>query len=624
MGAGIIFTSLVSLLIFASSFTAAFTIFKKRKEINDFFFPYSLFLFLTSALWFFVSLRLVFAWFGAEAYDKLFFIVGQVPLFLSGLPLAYYLVLKTSRSVKLAKIVGFIFGVVAFIALYFVINDGVTESGLTYFVSKYQLSLRAFALFVLIVVPLMIVAFYDSFLGFIRWLANRKRVKPQIFLYTLLIFVYLGLGTFDEQGLITGWWLVIFRLIFTAIFFTIYAVFRSEFSSPKQDLGEGQRPNFFTGKKTIFYKIFGVLILLSLVPVVFSSFLTISTYQGALTSVEKGVTTVDINQLRQNIFIQIILILFLLVILVIFSTVLIAHGITQPLSGLVKGVREIAAGHLDVKFNVRSKDELGELALSFNEMTEKLRAQRERENLVAKLKTEFVSIAAHQLRTPLSSVKWILRMMLDGDFGVLNAKQREFMEKGYEANDRMIHLINDLLDITRIEEGRFGFEFSRSDFKQFLKEIVESLEDDAKRFKLKLELFLPKESLVLFFDSERFTMAITNIINNALRYTEKGGVVVSVAVKQGFAEVAVKDTGVGIPLHQRDRVFTKFFRGDNVVRMQTEGTGLGLYLAKNVIEKHGGKIWFESEEGKGSTFYFTIPIETAVFPTETKIDRIIE
>ncbi len=628
MGSGILFTSLVSLLIFASSFAAAIAIFKKRREVEDFFFPYSLFLFFTSGLWFFVFLRLFFAWLGARPYDELFFVVGQISLFFSAPPLAYCLVLKISRSAKLAKVVGLIFGVAALVALYFVINDGVIESGFTYFVTKYQLSPRAFSLFVLIVVPLMIVVFFDSFKGLIQWLINRQKNKPQIFVYTFLIFIYLGLGILDEQGLIAGWWLVIFRLIFTAVFLMVYVVFQSQFQPPKQDSQadkaiekavektEKSAPNLFVKRTNIFRKMLGVLLFLSLVPVVFSSFLIISTYQGTLSDIEKGIVPIGVNQLKENVFIQTFLILFLLVILVIFAAVLIARSVTRPLSDLVRGVKQVTKGNLNVKFTVYSKDEVGELVLAFNEMTEKLREQRERENLVAKLKTEFISIAAHQLRTPLSSVKWILRMLLDGDFGVLSDKQREFAEKGYGANDRMIHLVNDLLDTARIEEGRYGFEFGQHDFKRFLRELVESFKEDAKMFKLKWELSLPEENLTLFFDSERLRMAIGNIIGNALRYTKEGEVEVLVVKKPDFAEVAVKDTGVGIPLHQRDRVFTKFFRGDNVVRMQTEGTGLGLYLAKNIIEKHGGEVWFESEEGKGSTFYFTIPTETTVFPKD--------
>jgi PAS domain S-box-containing protein len=231
-----------------------------------------------------------------------------------------------------------------------------------------------------------------------------------------------------------------------------------------------------------------------------------------------------------------------------------------------------------------------------------------REKTLERLKTEFISIAAHQLRTPLSSVKWILKMMVDGDLGTLLLEQKEFVRKAYEANEKMIRLVNDLLDISRIEEGKFGFNFSKYDFNKFMKEVVASFKEQAERGKVKLKLKIGKSALPLVFDQQRIKMSLSNLLDNAIRYTmPQGEITVSVAEKEDFAEVSIKDTGVGIPEEQKDRIFSKFFRADNVVRMQTEGTGLGLYLCKNIIEKHGGKIWFESKEGKGTSFYFTLP-----------------
>jgi len=234
-----------------------------------------------------------------------------------------------------------------------------------------------------------------------------------------------------------------------------------------------------------------------------------------------------------------------------------------------------------------------------------------REKIIEKMKTEFVSIAAHQLRTPLSAIKWTLRMVLDGDFGPITEEQRDFMEKTYSSNERMITLINDLLDVARIEEGRYLYKPILTNLESVVQFVINSYKDEIKRKKLKLEFKKPEKKLPqVTVDVEKIRLAIQNLFDNAIRYTPSGGQV-TISLKSGKKEIecSVKDTGVGIPKDQQERVFTKFFRGANVLRMETEGTGLGLFITKNIIEAHGGKIWFESKEGKGSTFYFTLPVE---------------
>jgi len=368
--------------------------------------------------------------------------------------------------------------------------------------------------------------------------------------------------------------------------------------------------NIIFRRGAIFKKILLILILLSLIPVAFSAFLTISTFQGAIDSLEEKINIADLGiiQLKQDILIQIFLILFLLIILVVFASVLVARGITQPLYALVGGVNKVSEGDLDIRFKIKSRDELGQLAHAFNEMIERLREQRDRELLVAHLKDEFISIAAHQLRTPLSSVKWILKMIMDEDLGHVPEKQRQFLEKGYIANERMIFLVNDLLDISRIEEGRFGFEFIRADFNAFVNDMVDSSAEQAKLRSVRIFYKKNDKPLFLVFDPSRLKMAVSNLLDNAIRYTPLGGEIhISVNVSDEEVQLVVRDSGVGIPKKQQERVFSKFFRGDNVIRMQAEGTGLGLYLSKNIVEKHGGRLLFESEENKGSSFFLTIP-----------------
>lgn len=225
------------------------------------------------------------------------------------------------------------------------------------------------------------------------------------------------------------------------------------------------------------------------------------------------------------------------------------------------------------------------------------------------LKSQFVTIAAHQLRTPLSGVKWALRLLLDGDFGELQAGQSDFVRKAFEVNERMIRLVNDLLNVARIEEGRFGHNPAPGDIVPLLQKIVEQNEFRARELRLNLSFEAPQKALPpVLFDSDKLGIALSNILDNAMNYTPAGGSVrVALIEGSGYAKITVNDTGVGISKSEMPRVFMKFFRGENVVRMQTDGSGLGLYIAKNVIDAHNGTISISSEEGRGTTVSVLLP-----------------
>jgi len=253
--------------------------------------------------------------------------------------------------------------------------------------------------------------------------------------------------------------------------------------------------------------------------------------------------------------------------------------------------------------------EITTISLTYREESVIILHDISREKLVEKMKTEFVSLAAHQLRTPLSAIKWTLRMLLDGDIGTITKEQRNFIEKTYQSNERMIGLINDLLDVTRIEEGRYLYKPVLTNLENVVQFVINSYQEEIKRRKLKLEFKKPKTGLPrVSIDVEKMKLAIQNILDNAVRYTPAGGLV-TITLKRVKKEIetSIEDTGIGVPRDQQERVFTKFFRAANIMRMDTEGSGLGLFIAKNIIESHGGKIWFDSKEGKGTTFYFTIP-----------------
>jgi len=238
-----------------------------------------------------------------------------------------------------------------------------------------------------------------------------------------------------------------------------------------------------------------------------------------------------------------------------------------------------------------------------------------REKIVEKLKTEFVTISAHQLRTPLSAIKWTVRMLLDGDVGELTDEQTEFLKKAYQSNERMVNLVNDLLNVTRIEEGRYLYNPEELDMIELIEKTIIPLKEIAERKNLKFEFLKPKEKEIkVRVDKEKISLAISNLVDNAINYTKEGKISIQFEYdsKDKQVKFSVKDTGIGISEEQQKRLFSKFFRGINAIKAETEGTGLGLFIAKNIIEAHGGRIWFESEEGKGTTFYFTLPLKNSM------------
>ncbi|MCJ7827876.1 ATP-binding protein [Patescibacteria group bacterium] len=234
-----------------------------------------------------------------------------------------------------------------------------------------------------------------------------------------------------------------------------------------------------------------------------------------------------------------------------------------------------------------------------------------REKEIERMKTEFVSIAAHQLRTPLSTIKWALRIVLDGDVGKLAPKQTEILESGYQSNERMIALINDLLNIARIEEGRFLYEFSPHSLEDLVKKIIDNLASTINEKKIKLIFKKTSKPLPsVKIDVEKMELAVHNLLDNAIGYSsDSSEITVSINRDKKNIKVMVSDNGIGIFKQQQKQVFTKFFRGNNAIKTGREGSGLGLFITKNIIEEHGGKIWFESKKGKGSTFWFTLPIK---------------
>lgn len=225
------------------------------------------------------------------------------------------------------------------------------------------------------------------------------------------------------------------------------------------------------------------------------------------------------------------------------------------------------------------------------------------------MKSEIISVAAHQLRTPLSGMKWMMKMLLVGDVGAISPAQRELLERGYESNERLIRLVNDMLAVDRLESGRVKYVFVPVQLQSLIEKVVADLLSAATEKNVHIITKLAPDVPKLYLDPERITDLLNNLIDNAVKYSMgEGTVTVSLVKAAESASIIVSDQGIGIPTTDQAHVFSRFFRGSNAMRHQTEGSGLGLSIAQNVVLRHGGKIWFESTEGAGATFVVQLPI----------------
>ncbi|MCA9325640.1 PAS domain-containing protein [Candidatus Saccharibacteria bacterium] len=230
------------------------------------------------------------------------------------------------------------------------------------------------------------------------------------------------------------------------------------------------------------------------------------------------------------------------------------------------------------------------------------------EREVDRMKSEFISLASHQLRTPLSAIKTYSHMLIDGFMGELSASQQKALDTILSASDRMNELINLLLNVSRIEGGNITLNIKRHDLNKLMSELEKELALQAREKNIQLVFIQPKTLVHVRTDNLIAKEVLTNLITNAIKYTPDGGkVTIRLRARADSAVFSVADSGIGIPKYSQDHIFSKFFRAQNVMRTETTGSGLGLYLVKGLVDNLDGKIWFKSEENVGSTFYLELP-----------------
>ena len=297
------------------------------------------------------------------------------------------------------------------------------------------------------------------------------------------------------------------------------------------------------------------------------------------------------------------------------SQLFFAHsGVNRILIGITL-VFSIVFGYVLIK-SIRDEVERKE---QLQAMADKLAMANEELKKLDNAKTEFLSIASHQLRTPLTAIKGFVSLILEGAYGKVEPEMRGALNKISISSERLIQLVEDLLNVSRIESGRMQYRFEQSRVEPLLSDLCENFALVAKQRDLYLDLKLPKKDLPeLNMDPAKMREVLSNLIDNALKYTEKGGVTVraelflaidSKTKKSDVVRLTISDTGIGIPAEEIPYLFQKFSRGKDTKRLHVGGTGLGLYVGKNIVEAHGGQIWIESDgAGRGTKFIMELPI----------------
>ncbi len=241
--------------------------------------------------------------------------------------------------------------------------------------------------------------------------------------------------------------------------------------------------------------------------------------------------------------------------------------------------------------------------------TERVASLASKLKAIDRMKTEFISLSSHQLRTPLTAVKWDLEILLNPETGPLNKKQREYLTEINRSNEREIELVNSLLNVSRIESGRISIIPQKTNIVALANEVIRKLKIKLAQKDIAIVINVEGDPPEINLDTKLIGNVFQNLIDNSINYSPRESkITLSISALDKEIVSSVKDEGMGIPEEEKPHIFTKFYRASNAKSARPDGSGLGLYIAKSIIESSGGKFWFESEVGHGTTFFFTLPL----------------
>ncbi len=366
---------------------------------------------------------------------------------------------------------------------------------------------------------------------------------------------------------------------------------------------DGQVPLY----RSLFLKLFLIFLTTSVVTVALSSLLFVVIFQTVIRHYVPGDRQGAVYGMVWGEMALVVLLVIGAAALVAYMT---ARYISDPINEVVDAIQQAARGDAAASLLANRKDEFGRLASFFNDLIRGARAAHERSERTSQVKSRFLTVAAHELRTPLTTLHWSLKLLLDGEMGELSDAQRRAVHHDYEITRRMVRFVNQLLSVARIEEGQVAIEFADVVIVRLLAEVMDELREQARASNVRLEFInqiSPDQRIVA--DSQHLRLALSNLLDNAIAYSKPAGLVtLTLAREQDKLVISVRDRGIGIPRHEQDKIFSRFYRASNAVKVRTGGNGLGLYIARDAIQRHGGQMWFESTEDKGATFYFALPL----------------
>lgn len=316
--------------------------------------------------------------------------------------------------------------------------------------------------------------------------------------------------------------------------------------------------------------------------------------------------------------------LFLLITLLVMAKIFNTQ-ILNPIQKLAKTAKIIADGDMNFRTEIASRDEIGALADDFNVMLDRLQFSHDLLNTtindlnkantelkkIDQIKSDFITVVAHQLRTPLTGIKWSLTALVNGNAGPVQAEQVEYLKGAIDSNQRMIDTVNQILKMKDIQAGSIEEVRIPVNLANLLHSVLFDIYPHATEKNVKINIKMDRESLpTLSIDEKEMRAIMQNLLDNSIIYSkEKSHVDVSLKKDGDGIVFSVQDYGIGIPEGEKKNVFTKFFRTTNAIKHFANGSGLGLTIVKKTVDKYGGKIWFESEEGKGTTFFVSLPVE---------------